>query len=185
MSIKYKVVERGQPGVSGGGNKKWYATISTDGETSVDELVAQIEKFSSLSEADIRGVIIALENAIQHELANGKIVRLDKLGSLYPTLSSNPANQEKDFHAGLIKSIGVNYRAGKRILDAMKNAGFGEKHSRFKTKLPQVLDETCGSFLCFFYTYLIISCPKTSLMFFFSCSCKNSMGIFLSLASSS
>lgn len=32
MSIKYKVVERGQPGVSGGGNKKWYATISTDGE---------------------------------------------------------------------------------------------------------------------------------------------------------
>lgn len=135
MSIKYKVVERGQPGVSGGGNKKWYATISTDGETSVDELVAQIEKFSSLSEADIRGVIIALENAIQHELANGKIVRLDKLGSLYPTLSSNPANQEKDFHAGLIKSIGVNYRAGKRILDAMKNAGF-EKTSHTSKEKP-------------------------------------------------
>ena len=123
MSIKYKVVERGQPGVSGGGNKKWYATISSDGETSVDELVAQIEKFSSLSEADIRGVIIALENAIQHELANGKIVRLDKLGSLYPTLSSNPANQEKDFHAG------------KRILDAMKNAGF-EKISHTSKEKP-------------------------------------------------
>ena len=135
MSIKYKVVERGQPGVSGGGNKKWYATISTDGETSVDELVTQIGKFSSLSEADIRGVIIALENTIQHELSNGKIVRLDKLGSLYPTLSSNPANQEKDFHAGLIKSIGVNYRAGKRILDAMKNAGF-EKVSHTSKEKP-------------------------------------------------
>lgn len=104
--------------------------------TSVDELVTQIEKFSSLSEADIRG-IIALENAIQHELSNGKIVRLDKLGSLYPTLSSNPANQEKDFHAGLIKSVGVNYRAGKRILDAMKNAGFEKVAHTSKEKPAQ------------------------------------------------
>ena len=82
MSIKYKVVERGQPGVSGGGNKKWYATISTDGETSVDELVAQIEKFSSLSEADIRGLNIAIEKPKNQELSKGKILILEKLGSL-------------------------------------------------------------------------------------------------------
>ncbi|MCK0206389.1 HU family DNA-binding protein, partial [Ornithobacterium rhinotracheale] len=68
MSIKYKVVERGQPGVKGGGTKKFYANVVNDGEYSIDDLVKQIEKFSALSEADIRGVIIALENVIQDAL---------------------------------------------------------------------------------------------------------------------
>ncbi|WP_161531798.1 HU family DNA-binding protein [Riemerella anatipestifer] len=124
MSIKFKVIERGQPGVSGGGNKKWYANATTDGEIGIDELVKQIEKFSALSEADIKGVIIALENVIQNALSDSKIVRLEKLGTLYPTLSSGGAATEKDFTQSLIKSVGVNYRPGKRILDSMKAAGF-------------------------------------------------------------
>ncbi|MRM84268.1 HU family DNA-binding protein, partial [Riemerella anatipestifer] len=113
-----------QPGVSGGGNKKWYASAATDGEVGIDELVKQIEKFSALSEADIKGVIIALENVIQNALSDSKIVRLEKLGTLYPTLSSGGAATEKDFTQSLIKSVGVNYRPGKRILDSMKAAGF-------------------------------------------------------------
>lgn len=124
MAIKFTVIERPQPGVSGGGEKKWYAASSNQGEMDIDDLVKQIEKFSALSEADIRGVIIALENVIQEALADSKIVRLDKLGSLYATLSSGAAPTEKEFHSGLIKSVGVNYLPGKRILEAMKAAGF-------------------------------------------------------------
>lgn len=124
MPIKYKVREKSQPGVKGGGKKKWYASIINDGEVGIDDLVKQIEKFSTLSEADIRAVIFALENAMQDALANSKIVRLDKIGSLYPTLSSNSAETEREFNANNIKSVNVNYRAGKRILDAMKAAGF-------------------------------------------------------------
>lgn len=124
MPIKFNVIERPEPGVKGGGNKKWYASITNNGELGIDDLVKQIEKFSALSEADIKGVIIALENVMQEALANGQIVRMDKLGSFYPTLSSGSADTEKDFHQGLIKSVSVNYRAGKRIVDAMKSAGF-------------------------------------------------------------
>lgn len=124
MSIKYKAVEKPQPGVKGGGVKKWYASISNNGEVSIDDLVKQIEKFSALSEADIRGVIIALENVMQEALSNGKTVRLDKLGSLYPSLSSKGADTEKEVTPHLIRSVDVNYRAGKRILEAMKAAGF-------------------------------------------------------------
>lgn len=127
MSIKYKVVQKAQPGVKGGGEKKWYANIVNDGELGIDDLVKQIEKFSALSEADIKGVIIALENVIQGALSESKIVRLEKLGTLYPTLSSNGVATEKDFTATQIKSVGVNYRAGSRILEAMKSAGFEKK----------------------------------------------------------
>ncbi len=87
-------------------------------------MVKQIEKFSALSEADIKGVLVALENVAQEALANGYMVRLEKLGTLYPTLSSGGAATEKDFNQSLIKSVGVNYRPGKRILDSMTAAGF-------------------------------------------------------------
>jgi len=120
----YKVIEKGQPGVVGGGVKKYYAGIVYDGEVVVDDLVVSIEKFSALSEPDIRGVIAALENVIQNQLADSKIVRLDKLGTFYPTISSEGKDKAEDVSSSAIKSVGVNYRPGKRIIDAMKSKGF-------------------------------------------------------------
>lgn len=88
-------------------------------------MVKSIEKFSALSEADIRGVIIALENVIQDALANSKIVRLEKLGSLYPSLSSEGTPTKESFVAKTnIRGTKVNYRPGKRISDTLKTAGF-------------------------------------------------------------
>ena len=127
MSIKYNLTERGQPGVAGGGTKKWYAIIASDGEVTVDDLTKKIEKFSALSEADIRGVIIALENVIQEELTNGKIIRLDKLGSFYPSLSSEGVANKNEFTVANIKSAKVNYRPGKRISNALSVALFKKK----------------------------------------------------------
>lgn len=127
MPIKFKLIEKGQPGVVGGGTKKWYAAIASDGELTVDDLAKRIEKFSALSEADIRGVIIAMENVMMEELVSGKIVRLDKLGSFYPSLSSEGVRNEGDFTAANIKSAKVNYRPGKRISDALSTAIFKKK----------------------------------------------------------
>lgn len=124
MSIKFNVVERGEPGVTGGGNKKWYASVKTDGEVSIDQLTKEIEKFSALSEADIRGVIIALENVIVNQIVDGKIVRMDKLGSFYPSLSSSGARTEAEFNASFIKGAKINYRPASRIIEALKVAKF-------------------------------------------------------------
>ena len=88
MAIKYKIIQKTQPGVAGGGVKKFYASVVVDGEVTVDDLVKEIEKFSSLSEPDIRGVIIALENVIQNKLADSKRVQLEKLGTFIPTIHS-------------------------------------------------------------------------------------------------
>lgn len=118
--MKFKAIEKINP-QKPEAPKKWYAQIVTDGEASVDEIVKEIEKFSALSEPDIRGVIIGLENVVQNKLADGKIVRFDRLGSLYPSLSSAPADKEEEATAANIKSVKVNYRAGKRIMDAMNN----------------------------------------------------------------
>ena len=123
MAIKYKVQQKVQPGVKGGGTRKYYATIVMDGEVTVDDLVKDIEKFSALSEADIHGVIIALENVVQNKLADSKIVRMDKLGTFYPTLKSEGKDKEEDVDVHYIKSINVNYRPGTRMLKTLKDAG--------------------------------------------------------------
>ncbi|GAB1415437.1 hypothetical protein MASR2M117_08430 [Paludibacter sp.] len=78
-------------------------------------MVQEIEKFSSLSEPDIRGVIIALENAIQNKLASSRIVRMEKLGTFYPTLSNEGTEKAEDITSVSIKSVGINYRPGDRL----------------------------------------------------------------------
>jgi predicted histone-like DNA-binding protein len=79
-----------------------------------------------LSEPDIRGVIYSAENVIQDKLAQGRIVRLEKLGSLYPAISSLGELVEKDVTASSIKKVKANYRPGKRILAALREAGFNK-----------------------------------------------------------
>ncbi len=118
--IKYKVTEKGQPGVPGGGIKKFYAQITYGDEVTVDDISKEIEKFCTLSEPDVRAVIIALENVIQNKLAEGRIVRLDQLGTLYPAISSRGEDKAEDVNANSIRSISVNYRPSVRILAALK-----------------------------------------------------------------
>ena len=128
MPINYKTIEKGQPGVVGGGVKKYYASIVYDGETNVDDLIVEIEKFSALSEPDIRGVITAVENVIQNKLADSKIVRLEKLGTFYPSISSEGKDTAEEVTSNVIKSVSVNYRPGARIIQTMKAKGFKKKN---------------------------------------------------------
>jgi predicted histone-like DNA-binding protein len=123
IAMKYRTIWKAQPGVAGGGRKRFYASIVIDGEVTIDDIVKEIEKFSSLSEPDIRGVIIALENVIQLKLADSKKVLLEKLGTFYPTLHSEGRDTEAEVDSRAIRSVGVNYRPGARILAAMKDAG--------------------------------------------------------------
>ncbi|WP_312769583.1 HU family DNA-binding protein [Epilithonimonas sp.] len=127
MSIQYKLYKKPEPGVAGGGNKKWYANAFLNQEVSIDDLVAKIEKFSTFSEADIRGVLIAMENVVKEEICNGNIVRLDVLGSFYPSLSSEGVEDEKDFTAANVKNVKIIYRPGKRITKALSQVDFKKK----------------------------------------------------------
>jgi hypothetical protein len=48
MPIKFKVIEKGRPGVSGGGEKKYYASPVMDGELSLGDLTTAIEKICTV-----------------------------------------------------------------------------------------------------------------------------------------
>lgn len=115
MSIKYKVIERGEPGVKGGGTKKYYASPNMIGELSLEGLTKAIEKISTVSGADIRAVLYALVDVMDGALAEGQIVRLGELGSLRVSFSSEGKSKAEEVNATSIKNPKVIFTPGKNI----------------------------------------------------------------------
>lgn len=124
MSIKFKVIEKGQPGVAGGGIKKHYASPVMDGELSLAGMTKAIEKICTVSGADIRAVLYALVDVAVDSLADGTIVRLGDLGSLRITISSEGKEKPEDVNASAIKDVGIIFTPGTRIKETLATVKF-------------------------------------------------------------
>ena len=120
MSVKYRVIEKGQPGIIGGGDKKYYALAQMNGEADIDQLTGDIEKISTVSGADIRAVLYALVDVATDELADSKIVRLGDLGSLRLSLKSNGVDAPDNVKASTIKGTKVLFTPGKKLKEMQK-----------------------------------------------------------------
>ena len=124
MSIKFNVIERGQPGVAGGGTKKFYASAKMTGELDIDKLTTSIEKISTVSGADIRAVLYAMVDVATDELANSNIVRLGDLGSLRVSISSNGYETAEEVKAGAVKGSKVIFTPGKKLKEMQKGLSY-------------------------------------------------------------
>ncbi|MDY3318067.1 HU family DNA-binding protein [Riemerella anatipestifer] len=123
MSIKYKTIQKAQPGVAGGGDKKFYASPVYQGEKTLEGLTKDIEKISTVSGADIRAVLYALVDVMQNSLSDGQIVRLGELGSMRVSLSSEGKAKEEEITSAAIKSAKVLFTPGsdlKKMLQTLK-----------------------------------------------------------------
>ena len=115
MSIEFSVIQRGEPGVVGGGVKKYYATNHTTGELTLAGLSKRIEQMCTVNGADVRAVVYALLEVMILEMADGKIVRLGELGSLRVTISSEGVEKEEDVRASTIRGAKVIFTPGKDL----------------------------------------------------------------------
>ncbi|MDY3521899.1 HU family DNA-binding protein [Riemerella anatipestifer] len=123
MSIKYKTIQKAQPGVAGGGDKKFYASPVYQGEKTLEGLTKDIEKISTVSGADIRAVLYALVDVMQNSLSEGRIVRLGELGSMRVSLSSEGKAKEEEVTSAAVKSAKVLFTPGsdlKKMLQTLK-----------------------------------------------------------------
>ena len=124
MSIKFKVIEKGQPGVAGGGVKKYYASAQSSGEMTLAKLTTQIEKVSTVSGADIRAVLYAMVDVMKTAMADGQIVRLGDLGSLRINIASNGEETAEKVSAKSIKSARTIFTPGSELKSQLKNLKF-------------------------------------------------------------
>lgn len=124
MPIKYKVIQRVQPGVSGGGDKKFYATNNISGEKTLADLTTEIERISTVSGADIRAVLYGLFDVMKTALANGEAIRLGEIGSLRVSISSEGKATEKEVTAASIKGAKVVFTPSKEIKKVLETLDY-------------------------------------------------------------
>lgn len=124
MSIPFKVIERGQPGVEGGGTKKFYASANSRSHVSLTDLSIAISRMSSLSRPDIMAVLEALTVMIPEHLKMGRIVQLGNLGNLGVSLNSAPSDTEAEVSGNNIKHARAVFRPGRELRNALTNATF-------------------------------------------------------------
>lgn len=121
MSIKYNIIERGQPGVEGGGTKKFYASSVTSGTSGIEELSDRIEKISTVSGADIRAVLYSIVDVVPDLLSNGNIVTIGDLGSFRVSISSDGSDTAEEVNASNIKKAKILFRPGKKFKTMLNN----------------------------------------------------------------
>ena len=120
MAVKFRVVQKGEPGVAGGGAKKHYAQVVNTGVQDIDALTRAIEKISTVSGADIRAVLYALTDVMTESLANSNIVRLGELGSIRVSLSSAGFADEKEVDYKAVRRARILFTPGTGLKNMLK-----------------------------------------------------------------
>ena len=120
MSIKFKTRERGEPGVLGGGTKKWYATTVLNQRSNLKDLMVDIERISSVNRADILAVLSSLVQLIPEKLANSTIVELGDLGTFKTHVKSRGEDSEEDVSRNSVIGNKVIFTPGLDIKNALK-----------------------------------------------------------------
>lgn len=117
MAIKYKVIER-QNAITK--QVQYYAQTAPVEPMTLDDIVEGIEKTSTVSSADIKAVLDALQFEVIRALKQGQSVRLGDLGSFRPTITSTATLTAEAFTPANIKGVRVQFRPSGRMAQELK-----------------------------------------------------------------
>lgn len=114
MSVSFKMVPKKNNLVSPP-EIKYYPCAINQGEVDLDSLSDIVASQSTISKADCYGVIIALTKVIGESLSNGRIVRIDSLGSFQITLQGLPADTPDELGKANIKEAKIVYKPSRNM----------------------------------------------------------------------
>lgn len=123
MAVKFKVVERGNP-LKPTDPKKFYATSVSNGEISLKQLSKRISSMSTVNSADVLAVLDTLIQAMNEELADGKIVRLGDFGSFQISISAQGMTTAQAVNSNSVTNTRINFRPGKDLKNMLQTLSF-------------------------------------------------------------
>lgn len=122
--MKYKVIKKGQPGVAGGGIRKYYASPVYTGETDLKSLGNELSARSTVSKTDTIAVLAGLVDLIAEKLKDGNIVRLGDLGSFRLVINSNGEATANQVSNRSIRGSRVNFHPAQEFQNALSDLSF-------------------------------------------------------------
>jgi predicted histone-like DNA-binding protein len=119
MSVKFNIVERGNPG-NRTAPKKFYPSIQSSGRVTTREVAEMAAQRSTLSTMDMMAAIESFLAIIPEQLAKGNIVELGEFGNFWLKTTSEGAATADEVRAAQITSLLPRFNPGKlfkRTLD--------------------------------------------------------------------
>lgn len=124
MAIKYRVAQRAEAGVKGGGTPRYYAVASKRELAGFNELAKIIESQSTVSAADVIAVLYNLAYVIPSLIKEGRSVKLDGVGIISGTLVSEGKESPEEVSAGSIKGVKLHFLPDVAMKKSMKDCKF-------------------------------------------------------------
>jgi predicted histone-like DNA-binding protein len=121
--VKVKTIERPNPQDRLADNK-FYAQAIATGTTDLERLAYLVSHQSTVREADCYAVLISLMHNVIDELEQGRIVKLDKLGSFQIGVRSEGVATREEVSINLVKTSHINFRPDKRMRKMLQKVDF-------------------------------------------------------------
>ena len=123
MSVKFNVVERGNP-ANREAPKKFYPSITASGRKTMRQIAARINQISTVSSADTMAVLEALLTVIPEELAAGNIVELGDFGNFWLKTDSDGAVTAEEVRGSQINGVLPRFNPGKEFKKVLASIEF-------------------------------------------------------------
>lgn len=118
--IKYVIQAKRNP--ANPEQTRYYPQMAPSTPITLAQVVKRIEKRSTVSSADVKAVLDALQYEVVEALADGNSIRLNDLGSFRLTITANgvdSAAEAKKQGARLIKQVNVKFTKSTAMRDAL------------------------------------------------------------------
>jgi predicted histone-like DNA-binding protein len=125
MSVKYNIVERGNPS-NPEAPKKFYPSIQSSGRLTLRELAEQAADRSTLTAADIIAAVESFLAIVPKELAKGNIVELGDFGSFWLKTTTEGAETAEAVRADQISTVLPRFHPGKQFKRMLDNIEFNK-----------------------------------------------------------
>lgn len=109
MAIHYRISKR-KNNISETSEVNYILQSVSTGEVDIDQLCYEISSETTLSEADIRAVLIALGGKLKEHLGNGKTVSLENIGRFKIGFKSVGKPDQSLLNAKEVSKFHINYQ---------------------------------------------------------------------------
>ena len=123
MPILFKPVPK-TTSIKSVNNKIYHAKTITNGTLEFEALLKIISKKSNIHYADCMRFFLYFEETLKEELENGKIIRLNELGSLQIGATAKSVSSIDEVTAATITKPHINFRTGKEFKKILETLVF-------------------------------------------------------------
>ena len=116
MSVNYSLVQMKNP-QKPTEEPKFYAKAQASGTVEINEIAEDVAYATSLTDGDVLNVIRALIKQMKKHMSNGRIVKLETLGTFQLQVRSEGAATKKEFTQANIKKTTIQFRPGTLVKD--------------------------------------------------------------------